>query len=315
MELYFYTHLESDFHRKRVMALLDGTLLLSNPSKFNDLFDCQLSLNNEDLPEGEALQKMIEPSSLVELLLVGQKNWPELRLEIERRRSKTASGRYGVFCFSECWDQCLMWSHYARSHQGICLKLNVNQDALPESDVLAPIRYTTHYPVLSGQKIEDEDSESIETLLITKSVDWLYEKEWRYITPDPAPRKKRKARCSEWLTVEEVYFGSRFDEHQFSSLLKGSEHGDDPQTIKEVFEWVKSDDREKLRQYFELNDNSKLDELLSKEQMLLELRRRKIRLRKCIKSKSRYDLELDDFGYDLEKAVEYLCQELISDSL
>jgi hypothetical protein len=322
MDLYYYTDLESDFHRKRVLALLDGTLFLSDPSKFNDPFDCQLSLRHDDLPEGPELLPWVEKDEMgiPEKLAVCRKDWPELRRLVERHRGEVASRNYGMFCFSELWDNCLMWAHYAQRHQGVCLKLNVNLDKLPEGDWLEPVRYTSHYQVLSGQKVKDDDQQSLKTLLLTKSVDWLYEKEWRYIAPDPAPRKKREVLCGEWLIVEEVYFGSRFHEHNLLSLLKGSMEGRDPVKVKEVLEWVRDDDREKSKLDFGLNlgreqsDYEKsIAEMFSIEHVILKLKSRDVDLRKCIKSDSQYRLELGDFKYDLEKDVEDYCKELSPD--
>lgn len=147
MDLYFYTDLESEFHRQRVLALLDGKLILSDPSKFNDPFDTKWNIPHH-----------IEGKDYTVPHDVGD--------------------GYRMLCFSEVWDSLLMWGHYARGHRGVCLKLAVNRDLLPsEGDLLEPVRYSTHYPETRIGDIE----ESWKPYLLTKSVEWLYEKEWRYI--------------------------------------------------------------------------------------------------------------------------------------
>ncbi len=38
---------------------------------------------------------------------------------------KVAIGKYGVLCFSRCWNNILMWSHYGDRHKGICRGFDV----------------------------------------------------------------------------------------------------------------------------------------------------------------------------------------------
>jgi hypothetical protein len=93
-----------------------------------------------------------------------------------------------VCSFCESPNQLLMWSHYADNHRGFCIEYNISR-WLPNDvrkRILCPVIYqkdffdsTDHllsqmekgafnilYPIISGS---------------TKSVDWEYEKEWRFI--------------------------------------------------------------------------------------------------------------------------------------
>lgn len=176
MYLYFYTHLEDESNRFRVTELLDGRLVLSSPSRFNDPFDSRLNLNHSDLTGDEA-QKKIETRGP----LVGETSDAEL-VSIEAFNRECIYKEYRMFCFSEIRESLLMWSHYARAHKGICLKLKVDRPNLENRHSLKQVRYTTHYPEIAGQDIENGDLGALNTLLLTKSVDWLYEKEWRLIT-------------------------------------------------------------------------------------------------------------------------------------
>lgn len=102
-----------------------------------------------------------------------------------------------IFCLSEVNDSILMWSHYANSHQGICieyspLKDNTGialqlEDRLNQIDdpvlnkylALTKVNYHTNMPP-TYNRLKDNNSKFID-FLKTKHSDWHYEKEWRVI--------------------------------------------------------------------------------------------------------------------------------------
>jgi hypothetical protein len=102
---------------------------------------------------------------------------PEASNELRRIMSDTS-----IFCVSERNDSILMWSHYAANHAGIVVKFL----ALAEVDspllVAEPVRYSKEMPCLRYDIMLDFHQgkrEIVQTLILSKSVDWIYEKEWR----------------------------------------------------------------------------------------------------------------------------------------
>jgi len=104
---------------------------------------------------------------------------PESNEEIRRIMADTT-----VFCLSETYDNLLMWSHYAKNHTGVVIKFL----SLPEVDspliTAQPVRYTPQMPRLNFDVLMDFDKARkhvLETITLTKSEVWAYEKEWRII--------------------------------------------------------------------------------------------------------------------------------------
>jgi hypothetical protein len=83
----------------------------------------------------------------------------------------------GVLCFSQSWDNPVLWSHYADKHRGICLGFDVLDDWVLE------ISY-------QGKRLQEEvegelpvqDHKTLgQKLLTTKYEHWRYENEVRMI--------------------------------------------------------------------------------------------------------------------------------------
>lgn len=82
-----------------------------------------------------------------------------------------------VFCFSETFQNPLMWGHYGNSHQGFCVGYTLDDiKNIPEyKDTLAfgKISYVDEIPTLSEEAINSGCA------LYYKSSDWERENEWR----------------------------------------------------------------------------------------------------------------------------------------
>lgn len=121
----------------------------------------------------------------------------------------TVLSRYadiGVSCFCDCErpyniDQTnLMWSHYAKNHEGFCVMYCFDKSITGEqfpTDLLnniTPVNYTKHRIFIPKMiilrylndrlSLTDRDNlvDRIGHSLITKSTVWKYENEWRYIS-------------------------------------------------------------------------------------------------------------------------------------
>lgn len=125
-----------------------------------------------------------------------------------------------VACFSEVVDSKLMWSHYADSHKGFVLgydlRHHLNQ---PTDKMILPVIYSKErfdalelltYIVILGTKFKPVNPDILNSfkLLIYKSPEWRYEKEWRLIL-----HNKNVTSGVEGLYVPEkpnsIYYGCR----------------------------------------------------------------------------------------------------------
>ncbi|OQS36692.1 hypothetical protein B0T40_09880 [Chromobacterium haemolyticum] len=69
-----------------------------------------------------------------------------------------------------------MWSHYAGSHTGICIRFNLlNQLELAQSTYR--VNYTKQRPVTN--LLKKQTFVDYENTILTKSYEWRYENEWR----------------------------------------------------------------------------------------------------------------------------------------
>ncbi|NOQ34155.1 MAG: DUF2971 domain-containing protein [Methanosarcinales archaeon] len=111
--------------------------------------------------------------------------------EYNEMASRLSSGlKKGIYitCFSESKDSILMWSHYADRHRGFCIEYDFSSLDFHDTTtrLLYPIIYTdslfdaTEYlqPVFEGG---EHNNLMVTYAAITKSTEWRYEKEWRYV--------------------------------------------------------------------------------------------------------------------------------------
>lgn len=159
-----------------ISNLKTNTIACSNPNEFNDVFEGMVtSLNDEKAEEVRAIIAEI-------------------------------SDAVSISCFSEKWDNLLMYAHYADKFTGFCVEYDF-------SYILQQYSYCYFFPVLyqskpsplaQMQKLRQDirkhtDAVSNGTLSLEKADDiisyfihkadiWSYEKEWRFIIPAPQYR-------------------------------------------------------------------------------------------------------------------------------
>jgi len=106
---------------------------------------------------------------------------------------KAMFAQSGVCCFTETWDIPLMWGHYADQHCGMCLEFEADLNNLGGCSLLPVLYATDHFPVRVFQFLVDRGA-FFQQMLLTKQVEWSYEREWRLIRDqsgllNPSPLK------------------------------------------------------------------------------------------------------------------------------
>ncbi len=253
--------------------LTNRTIRFTQPSVFNDPFDMlpsYLDLVNQqqiydvdlDAPENiekvrsETLKstpefrKLLEthpkPEEFEQAWLLMQKalepimkdvvalHAKDISSKIKEKLHETISRNLGALCLTEKDDHPLMWAHYAEEHRGAVLILNTDSkffddpDNMPESQ-LDRIKYVSTRPKIRPEKF----SESLKTIVFTKSEHWEYEQEWRYVAP-LENAKKLTLRSGDELylyplpedVIRGVIFGcrcSRLDRESIIELLEDSQ--------------------------------------------------------------------------------------------
>lgn len=179
-------------------SLNESTIRFSSISEFNDPFESNFKARSWNVDQNEVdhfyshifpytALKDIEKSEH-ESIISSRKNSPAFDIlflqDLERSIRSFYSDFYGVACFSEKYDNKLMWGHYADSGRGVCQIFNRNElfyNSGPLKPKIINVNYSEEIPStdiqLRGTKIHFD----LENIITSKRVDWNYENEVRAI--------------------------------------------------------------------------------------------------------------------------------------
>jgi hypothetical protein len=198
-----------------ITNLSDARLWFSNPTHFNDPFDCALDVSIADFTEDDArlfLDK-IAPTPQIKQQLHSRLNLEDVRkrapLSIRQTLKRVFEVGQGVCCFSELVDSLLMWGHYADGHRGFCLEFATTGDPLKSTFAVS---YCDEFPTLQVKDLFPDNPETVQTILkgvLTKSTWWSYEKEWRALHG-----KAGTAYGYDRRLLTGVYFGAQMPDNQ-----------------------------------------------------------------------------------------------------
>ena len=92
----------------------------------------------------------------------------------------TIGDQYRVYCLGTNPGSELMWAHYARSHQCLCLEFSTRNAVFASA---LQVAYAKTYPLFD---VTASDEEHSLLPLIAKSAAWSYEEEYRLISQEKA---------------------------------------------------------------------------------------------------------------------------------
>lgn len=139
--------------------------------------------------------------------------------------------RSRVLCVSEKNDNVVMWSHYADSHSGVCIRLQCIEEIDNTLLMAKPVNYTGSFPVfpllqehvkhLTGECPIDF-AELLNKIPYVKHKHWGYENEWRVHVPHEEPENNDG--YNDWRENNRVfgaiYFGCRIAKKEVEELMK-----------------------------------------------------------------------------------------------
>jgi len=161
-------------------SLKKNYVYLSNPKDFNDPFDCNRNLIIEH-------QKEIEEWQYVETL--------------------NDISAIGISSFSENGMEPLLWSHYANSYRGFCLKFK--PDFINESNKeLVKLKKVIYSDSPNPISINIKFAKFYQ--FIVKLNNWNYEKEWRLLFQNPTSVNSKY--YFDENSIEEISIGYKFME-------------------------------------------------------------------------------------------------------
>ena len=196
---------------------------LKNERSLSEKRQGEYELNVEDGQSG--LSAKINAHCMVVKFLINPQTMQHTYDRLEKQNQKM-----GVFSLSKDPKGILMWAHYADAHRGICVGIKPQFKVLLEKgrtlngfpkEVLYPLR--NEYPVIDVYPTDDDAKKS----MLSKSIDWKYEKEWRLILAE------EKGGVVEWKNGP-----LRLRDNAISEIIVGCEMeigGDDEMAVRE---WV-----------------------------------------------------------------------------
>lgn len=175
---------------KRVQDILVNNLLwLSKPSSFNDPFDMQARIIVEG--KGKEIRdryKEIQKRQGVrykerkkQLSKVMKRSRHEMEEELTRSYKEYIDSM-GVCSFAGDPRSILMWSHYAKNHEGLCIQFERARDYSTLCRAI-PVDYNQDYPKVDWLNNFRPD---LSKALLRKHDKWSYEDEYRIIEPNNA---------------------------------------------------------------------------------------------------------------------------------
>jgi Protein of unknown function (DUF2971). len=196
------------FHKYRPIdentesLLKNNEIFFSCPDNFNDPFDCKLDSFHKgthsewvDFFCRHKMHPAMAKNLIKENLKNGNMKQKRDGILFENKTKLKGYSDDGTFlracCFSERKDSLLMWSHYAKNHEGICLSfksLSVGEYYLLPlaSDYALPFHEIDYKdikpkPVNLMNRDEEETKSIITDFYLTKFTDWHYEREYRLL--------------------------------------------------------------------------------------------------------------------------------------
>ena len=236
--LYRYRSLNSEHWRDE---LEKGEIYLSPCDKFNDPFEGLVYIDPFKLSkESVGLQ------SAASYYNISIDEIDEILKDDERRENIIKGFQKGVLCacFSESYDNILMWSHYADKGNGICIRYNFGMISKSVQKRILPVLYDEKRPDITEQ-MNDAPKNAIFPLLLTKAKEWEYEDEWRILVT-------RDAEDGEYG------HGKKINEFEaIDGVIIGFNCSDDNR--KEIINWANKNKRE----VFQIKIDNKAMKLVS----------------------------------------------------
>lgn len=189
--------------KQAIEIIKDGNLVFSPPSLFSDPFECRPAIKSLD-DEDELIRSIgisgsssgnytynssstdiNEPEVTPEEIYIRQhysqpKNMGQLfvRMMIDDTVVNADILNIGILSLSSVNNSPLMWGQYADEHKGVVIGFNCNNELFaPSNDgygIPMKVQYSTERPSWTASKIQH-------ARYLTKSVDYMYEHEWRIL--------------------------------------------------------------------------------------------------------------------------------------
>lgn len=182
----------------------EGALMFNTPLKFNDPFDCQLTIDaTGELTTVAAHLSRLQPDAPLDhierMARVIVNDQAQAHAFVNDSLVELLN-ETGLCCFCRTWEPILIWAYYAQDHQGMTLGFDPAAD--PLFDMGLKVSYATQYPVKS---FWTREADLMLEIVTTKYKLWEHEQEIRVLHDPPGAKRYRPE------ALREITFGCRCD--------------------------------------------------------------------------------------------------------
>lgn len=160
-----------------------------------------------------------------------------MRQEKENRKTEALRSALFVACFSETNNSFPMWGYYAADHKGICLGYNLYD--LVEKYQCMPVIYSNEL-LFYG---EASSERNILANTLTKSDEWIHEREWRIVIKDDINVGKSGI-IRDFVLPKEIYIGCQqqktIAENNDSRMSQNKEENKMYANLDDIFQWAEN---------------------------------------------------------------------------
>jgi hypothetical protein len=174
-------------------TLRDQKIYVTDPAELNDPWDLKPTYDPACLQKPEDVEEFIvwlrsvanpRPDPLTEARFENRVRvdsaFREKFVEGFSSHNYSMFGRRRIYCLTPNPCSSLMWSHYGEGHRGICLEFQLDN---PVFKGAWEVSYAEGYPKWAPHKALDYAMD----MILTKSDEWAYEKEFRIIASNTYP--------------------------------------------------------------------------------------------------------------------------------
>jgi hypothetical protein len=176
--------------------IFDRKIHFSSPTNFNDPWDCRPYFripSEDDLQGFERCIEWLDAAVRQQTSNLDEQDHAQKILQLRNDRrlferqirdlsksiGKALNEIYRIYCLSTKPDSTLMWSHYSRNHQGVCLEFACDNVEFGQA---FEVQYSNEYPSLDFA-IDAKQPIGLLPLLVKSDV-WSYEDEYRVIAQE-----------------------------------------------------------------------------------------------------------------------------------
>lgn len=196
------------------LLFTNNELYLGHPSIYNDPFDFAAKEKFKGPKVVDEIKRMPKLKRDTLVYLLNQSKDP---VEEYYKIYEDLINANGICCFSESFDNILMWAHYTDNHSGICVAFDT--DLLEDKDIhFYKVLYRKKLPIVEISLSREKQIRQLRT----KYIDWKYEQEIRAIKQFNRPNIGDEER--KWFIKKEaitgLYLGSRMKKDTSSEIRK-----------------------------------------------------------------------------------------------